>query len=50
MALQAFQRWRRRKLTMAKVRSFLRSTPSRLGRRIAQFVTIAAASLPEVGA
>jgi hypothetical protein len=36
--------------TMAKVRSFLRSTPSRLGRRIAQFVTIAAASLPEVGA
>jgi hypothetical protein len=35
---------------MAKVRSLLRSAPSRLGRRIAQFVTIAAASLPEVGA
>jgi hypothetical protein len=35
---------------MQKVRSLLRSTPSRLSRRIAQFVAIAAASLPEAGA
>jgi len=35
---------------MRRVRSLLRSTPSRLGRRIAQFVAIAAASLPDAGA
>jgi hypothetical protein len=35
---------------MERVRSLLSSTPSRLGRRIAQFVAIAAASLPEAGA
>jgi hypothetical protein len=35
---------------MKRVASLLRSTPRRISRRIAQFVTIAAASLPEVGA
>jgi hypothetical protein len=35
---------------MQRVTSLLRSTPSRIGRRIAQFVAIAAASLPDVGA
>jgi hypothetical protein len=35
---------------MERVRSLLRSTPSRISRRIAQFVAIAAASLPDVGA
>jgi hypothetical protein len=35
---------------MERVRSLLRSTPSLIGRRIAQFVAIAAASLPEAGA
>jgi hypothetical protein len=35
---------------MQKVRSLLRSTPSRLSRRIAEFVAIAAASLPDAGA
>jgi len=37
-------------LEMERVRSLLRSTPSRLGRRIAQIVAIAAASLPDAGA
>jgi hypothetical protein len=36
--------------SMQRVASLLRSTPSRIGRRIAQFVAIAAASLPDVGA
>jgi hypothetical protein len=35
---------------MQRVRSLLRSTPSRIGRRIAQLVAIAAVSLPEAGA
>jgi hypothetical protein len=35
---------------MQKVRLLLRSTPSLLSRRIAQFVAIAAASLPDAGA
>jgi hypothetical protein len=35
---------------MQRVTSLLRSTPSRIGRRIAQLVAIAAASLPDVGA
>jgi hypothetical protein len=37
-------------LVMQRVTSLLRIVPSRLGRRIAQFVAIAAASLPDVGA
>jgi hypothetical protein len=35
---------------MKKVRSLLAAAPSRIGRRIAQFVAIAAASLPSAGA
>jgi hypothetical protein len=35
---------------MERVRSLLRSTPSRLSRRIAEIVAIAAASLPDAGA
>jgi hypothetical protein len=35
---------------MRQVRSLLRNAPSRIGRRLAQFVAIAAASLPAVGA
>jgi hypothetical protein len=35
---------------MRKLRSLLRDTPSRIGRRIAQIVAIAAASLPTAGA
>jgi hypothetical protein len=35
---------------MKRVASLLRSTPRRIGRGIAQFVAIAAASLPDVGA
>jgi hypothetical protein len=35
---------------MKRVRSLLRSTPLRIGRRIALFVAIAAASLPDAGA
>jgi hypothetical protein len=35
---------------MKRVASLLRSAPRRIGREIARFVTIAAASLPEVGA
>jgi len=36
--------------TMQRVRSLLRTTPSRIKNRIAQFVAIAAASLPDAGA
>jgi len=35
---------------MRQVRSFLRNAPSRIGRRLAQIVAIAAASLPAAGA
>jgi hypothetical protein len=35
---------------MQRVRSLLRATPGRISRRIAQFVAIAAASLPAAGA
>ena len=35
---------------MRKLRSLLRATPSRIGRRIAEIVAIAAASLPTAGA
>jgi len=37
-------------LEMQQVRSFLRAAPSRIGRRLAQIVAIAAASLPAAGA
>jgi hypothetical protein len=35
---------------MQKLRSLLRASPSRIGRRLAQIVAIAAASLPAAGA
>jgi hypothetical protein len=35
---------------MARVRKLLANAPGRIGRRFAQFVAIAAASLPSVGA
>jgi hypothetical protein len=35
---------------MRQVTSFLRAAPSRIGRRLAQIVAIAAASLPAAGA
>jgi hypothetical protein len=35
---------------MRRLRSLLRDTPSRFGRRLAQIVAIAAASLPAAGA
>jgi hypothetical protein len=35
---------------MLRVRSLLRAAPAQIGRRLAQLVAIAAASLPEVGA
>jgi hypothetical protein len=35
---------------MQQVRSLLRGAPSRIGRRLAQIVAIAAASLPAAGA
>jgi hypothetical protein len=35
---------------MRRLKSLLRSTPSRIGRRLAQIVAIAAASLPAAGA
>jgi len=35
---------------MQRVRSLLRTTPSRISRRIAELVAIAAASLPDAGA
>jgi hypothetical protein len=36
--------------SMRRINSLLRSAPSRIGQRIAQFVAIAAASLPDAGA
>jgi hypothetical protein len=36
--------------TMRQLNSFLRAAPSRIGRRLAQIVAIAAASLPAAGA
>jgi hypothetical protein len=42
--------WRSRKTPMQRITLFMRATPSRIGRRIARIVAIAAASLPEVGA
>ena len=38
------------KEVMARLNSFLRSTRSRIGRRLSEIVAIAAASLPAVGA
>jgi hypothetical protein len=35
---------------MRLLRSFLRTTPSRIGRRLSQIIAIAAASLPAAGA
>jgi len=35
---------------MARINRMLRSAPARIGQRIAQFVAIAAASLPDAGA
>jgi hypothetical protein len=35
---------------MRRVASLLRATPAQIGRRLAQLVAIAAASLPEAGA
>jgi hypothetical protein len=35
---------------MRQLRALLRKTPSRIGRRIAEIVAIAAASLPAAGA
>jgi hypothetical protein len=37
-------------MSMQRVTFILRSAPRQIGRRIAQFVAIAAASLPDVGA
>jgi hypothetical protein len=37
-------------MTMARINRLLRAAPSRIGQRIAQFVAIAAASLPDAGA
>jgi hypothetical protein len=50
IALGAVSPPARKDFDMERVRSLLRSTPSRLSRRIAQFVAIAAASLPDAGA
>jgi hypothetical protein len=41
---------RRERNFMQRVADLLRTTPSRISRRIAQFVAIAAASLPDAGA
>jgi len=41
---------RERTISMQRVTLLLRTTPRQIGRRIAQFVAIAAASLPDVGA
>jgi hypothetical protein len=41
---------RRRICVMQRMRKLLGSAPSRIGRRLAQIVAIAAASLPEAGA
>jgi hypothetical protein len=35
---------------MRRIRSLLRTTPVRIGRRVTRIVAIAAASLPDVGA
>jgi hypothetical protein len=35
---------------MRQVQTFLRTAPAKIGRRIAQIVAIAAASLPQAGA
>jgi hypothetical protein len=35
---------------MRRINSLLRATPSRIGRRLAEIVAIAAASLPAAGA
>jgi hypothetical protein len=35
---------------MARINRLLRSAPARIGQRIAQFVALAAASLPDAGA
>jgi hypothetical protein len=43
-------RWHERYFSMARINELLRSAPSRIGQRIAQFVAIAAASLPDAGA
>jgi hypothetical protein len=37
-------------MSMERVHSLLRSTPTRISRHIARFVAIAAASLPDAGA
>jgi hypothetical protein len=43
-------RWHERYLSIARINKLLRSAPTRIGQRIAQFVAIAAASLPDAGA
>jgi hypothetical protein len=43
-------RRREREIQMRRVNSLLRSAPARIGRRLARFVAIAAASLPVAGA
>jgi hypothetical protein len=48
--VRACFRWRRWKIEMRQVGIFLRKAPSRIGRRLAQIVAIAAASLPAAGA
>jgi hypothetical protein len=50
MVLRAIFAPAREDISMERVRSLLRTTPSRISRRIAQFVAIAAASLPDAGA
>src|SRR5450756_2905692 len=40
----------RKESVLRRLKSLLRSTPSRIGRRLAQIVAIAAASLPSAGA
>jgi hypothetical protein len=40
----------RKGISMARINRLLRSAPSRIGKRIAQLVAIAAASLPDAGA
>jgi hypothetical protein len=48
--LCAIALWAREDISMQKVRSLLRLTPSRISRGFARFVAIAAASLPDAGA
>jgi hypothetical protein len=51
MGLRTFVRTgAERKWTMRRINSLLRETRSRIGRRIAEIVAIAAASLPVAGA